>query len=119
MELDHPVDVFVFRWPWEGGDRVAERDAAVESGPEVGGSGERVYVIGQATGHDREKIDRRLRPPDGTVANGDGYAIADPGREKNAEDPAALTREAKVAVAVVPQRIHRFCQVNDRRTMQC
>jgi hypothetical protein len=94
----------------------------VESGPEVGGSGERVYVMGQATGDDREKIVEGIDAfvlSDGTVANGDGYAIADPGHERNAEDPAALTREAKVAVAVVPQGIHRFCQVSDRRTMQC
>jgi hypothetical protein len=56
---------------------------------------------------------------DGAVADGDGYALADSDHEQDAEDPAPLTREAKVAVAVVPQRIHRFCQVSDRRTMQC
>lgn len=84
--------------------------------------GERVYVIGQAPGDNRDKIVEGIDAFvlfDGTVANGDGYAIADPGDEQNAEDPAGLTREAKVAVAVVPQCIHRFCQVSDRRTMQC
>jgi hypothetical protein len=36
VNCDHPLDVFVFGWPGEGGDGVAERDAAVKSGPEVG-----------------------------------------------------------------------------------
>ena len=31
VELDHPVDVFVFGRPREGGDRVAERDATVKT----------------------------------------------------------------------------------------
>jgi hypothetical protein len=45
VDLEQPLDVLVFGRPREGGDGVAERDAAVESGPEVGGAGERVYVI--------------------------------------------------------------------------
>jgi hypothetical protein len=75
VDLDHPLGVLVFGRPRERGDGVAERDAAVESGPEVGGSGERVYVIGQATGDDREKIVEGIDAvvlSDGTVANGDG-----------------------------------------------
>jgi hypothetical protein len=45
VDLEQPLDVLVFGRPRERGDGVAERDAAVESGPEVGGAGERVYVI--------------------------------------------------------------------------
>src|ERR1039458_2313532 len=54
--LDHPLDVFVFGWPGEGGDRVAERDAAVESGPEVRGLGEGVCVVGETAGDDRDEV---------------------------------------------------------------
>jgi hypothetical protein len=49
--------------------------AAVESGPEVGGSGERVYVIGQATGDDREKSLKEPTPsssPTGPSRTGTG-----------------------------------------------
>jgi hypothetical protein len=61
--------------PRERGDGVAERDAAVESGPEVGGSGGRVYVIGQATGDDREKVVEGTTPsssPTGPSRTGTG-----------------------------------------------
>ena len=45
VELDHPVDVFVLGWPGKRWDRVGERDASAEPGPEVGGLGE--SVLGQ------------------------------------------------------------------------
>jgi hypothetical protein len=90
VDLDHPLDVLVFGRPRERRDGVAERDAAVESGSEVGGLGERVYVVGQATGDDREKVVEGVDAfvlSDGAVADGDGYALADSDHEQEAEDP--------------------------------
>jgi hypothetical protein len=71
VNLDHPLDVFIFGWPGEGGDGVAERDAAVEPSPEIGGLGEGVGGIGQAAGDDREEVVEGVNAlvlPNGTAA---------------------------------------------------
>lgn len=74
VELDHPVDVFVFGRPWEGGDRVAEHEAAVESGAQIRGLGEGVRFAGQGAVDDREEVVEgvdALVLSDGTVGDGD------------------------------------------------
>src|SRR5580692_11148437 len=84
VEVNHPVDVLRLGWPREGGDRVAEGDASVEAGPEVGGLGECVCMAGEASGDDGEEVVEGVNAfvfADGAAADGDGNALADRGHE--------------------------------------
>ena len=103
MKLDHALDVVRFGRPGKRRDGLAQRDVAVECCPEVGGLGEGVGPVGEASGDDLEEVVEGVDAfvlAGGGAAGGDGDAVADLGHERHPVDTGALLRELQVGAAV-------------------